>query len=194
MKDSRSVSAARDSPPVHLFPSFWRSGCHTPCSICSRPEGQPSTPMPTCCSGEPVLQEPGENGIGGWALIAAMLGIVVGAVLWAFGRRTTPVKFLVSRSQEGVEARGLDRIRIGTSLGWHVLPPLANPLGGGPVAGSGISATAPFTGETWQRTTPPTHIVHQPTGNHTSFPSTTCPTTQTPRSTRPSRQPVEITA
>jgi MFS family permease len=25
------------------------------------------------------------DGIGGWALIAAMLGIVVGAVLWAFG-------------------------------------------------------------------------------------------------------------
>ena len=25
------------------------------------------------------------NGIGGWALIAAMLGIVIGAVLWAFG-------------------------------------------------------------------------------------------------------------
>ncbi|HEX4864325.1 MAG TPA: DUF6112 family protein [Acidimicrobiales bacterium] len=25
------------------------------------------------------------NGIGGWALIAAMLGIVVGAVMWAFG-------------------------------------------------------------------------------------------------------------
>jgi MFS family permease len=25
------------------------------------------------------------NGIGGWALIAAMMGIVVGAVLWAFG-------------------------------------------------------------------------------------------------------------
>ena len=25
------------------------------------------------------------NGIGGWALIAAMLGIVIGAVMWAFG-------------------------------------------------------------------------------------------------------------
>lgn len=25
------------------------------------------------------------NGIGGWALIAAMLGVVVGAVMWAFG-------------------------------------------------------------------------------------------------------------
>jgi MFS family permease len=25
------------------------------------------------------------DGIGGWALIAAMLGIVIGAVLWAFG-------------------------------------------------------------------------------------------------------------
>ena len=25
------------------------------------------------------------NGIGGWALIAAMLGIVIGAIMWAFG-------------------------------------------------------------------------------------------------------------
>ena len=25
------------------------------------------------------------NGLGGWALIAAMLGIVIGAVMWAFG-------------------------------------------------------------------------------------------------------------
>ena len=25
------------------------------------------------------------NGIGGWALIAAMLGVVIGAVMWAFG-------------------------------------------------------------------------------------------------------------
>ncbi len=25
------------------------------------------------------------NGLGSWALIAAMLGIVVGAVIWAFG-------------------------------------------------------------------------------------------------------------
>ncbi len=29
------------------------------------------------------------DGIGGWALIAAMMGIVVGAVIWAFGRQTT---------------------------------------------------------------------------------------------------------
>jgi MFS family permease len=25
------------------------------------------------------------NGVGGWALIAAMVGIVIGAVMWAFG-------------------------------------------------------------------------------------------------------------
>jgi hypothetical protein len=32
------------------------------------------------------------DGIGGWALIAAMMGIVVGAIIWAFGRKTTPRK------------------------------------------------------------------------------------------------------
>jgi MFS family permease len=34
--------------------------------------------------GSGILQQLA-NGIGGWALIAAMLGIVVGAVMWAFG-------------------------------------------------------------------------------------------------------------
>lgn len=34
--------------------------------------------------GAPILQRLA-NGIGGWALIASMLGIVIGAVMWAFG-------------------------------------------------------------------------------------------------------------
>ncbi len=34
--------------------------------------------------GAPILQRLAD-GIGGWALIASMLGIVIGAVLWAFG-------------------------------------------------------------------------------------------------------------
>jgi hypothetical protein len=38
------------------------------------------------------------DGIGGWALIAAMMGIVVGAVLWASGRQTTRRKTQVSRA------------------------------------------------------------------------------------------------
>ena len=53
-------------------------------------------PNPDLLPGAQVLQQLA-NGVGGWALIAAMVGIVVGAVMWAFGRRTTPMKFLVSR-------------------------------------------------------------------------------------------------
>ena len=34
--------------------------------------------------GAPVLKEL-VNGVGGWALIAAMVGLVIGAVMWAFG-------------------------------------------------------------------------------------------------------------
>ena len=36
-------------------------------------------------SREPPTLQRLADGIGGWALIAAMMGIVVGAVLWAFG-------------------------------------------------------------------------------------------------------------
>jgi MFS family permease len=46
--------------------------------------GPALNPNANLLPGEPVLQNLA-NGIGGWALIAAMLGIVVGAVLWAFG-------------------------------------------------------------------------------------------------------------
>ncbi|MDQ1391420.1 MAG: hypothetical protein QOF30_397 [Acidimicrobiaceae bacterium] len=37
--------------------------------------------------GAEVLQQL-TNGIGGWALIAAMVGMVVGAVAWAFGQHS----------------------------------------------------------------------------------------------------------
>ncbi len=37
--------------------------------------------------GSAVLQQL-TNGIGGWALIAAMVGMVVGAVAWAFGQHS----------------------------------------------------------------------------------------------------------
>src|ERR1700728_1280981 len=46
--------------------------------------GPALNPNANLLPGEPVLQNLAD-GIGGWALIAAMLGIVVGAVLWAFG-------------------------------------------------------------------------------------------------------------
>ncbi len=41
-------------------------------------------PDPTQLPGASVLEHLAD-GIGGWALIAAVLGVVVGAVTWAFG-------------------------------------------------------------------------------------------------------------
>src|SRR5215469_2353592 len=42
------------------------------------------TPDVNALPGSTFLQQLA-NGIGGWALIAAMVGLVVGAVMWAFG-------------------------------------------------------------------------------------------------------------
>jgi MFS family permease len=41
-------------------------------------------PDPTQLPGAPQLQG-FANGVAGWALIAAVLGVVIGAVMWAFG-------------------------------------------------------------------------------------------------------------
>jgi hypothetical protein len=41
-------------------------------------------PDSTQLPGAPLLQSLA-NGIDGWALMAAMIGLVVGAVIWAFG-------------------------------------------------------------------------------------------------------------
>ena len=41
-------------------------------------------PDPTQLPGSHVLQNLAD-GVGGWALIAAIVGVVVGAVMWAFG-------------------------------------------------------------------------------------------------------------
>lgn len=42
------------------------------------------SPDPTQLPGATILQNLA-NGIGGWAEVAAMLGVVVGAIMWAFG-------------------------------------------------------------------------------------------------------------
>ena len=41
-------------------------------------------PNPDQLPGARVLQKLAD-GVGGWALIAAMVGVVIGAVMWAFG-------------------------------------------------------------------------------------------------------------
>jgi cobalamin synthase len=48
----------------------------------------PFTPDPSQLPGSTQIEQLA-NGIASWALIAAVVGLVVGAVMWAFGRQTT---------------------------------------------------------------------------------------------------------
>ena len=52
------------------------------------------------------------NGIGGWALIAAMLGIVIGAIMWAFGHYSQNYQQALN-GRRGVLVSGLAALLIG---------------------------------------------------------------------------------
>lgn len=54
------------------------------------------------------------NGIGSWALIAAMLGIVVGAVIWAFGHYSQNYQQAYN-GRRGVLVSGLAAVLIGAA-------------------------------------------------------------------------------
>jgi MFS family permease len=57
---------------------------HVLAVLAGGPVGPTLQPNAAGLPGAPTLQRLAD-GIGGWALIASMLGIVIGAVLWAFG-------------------------------------------------------------------------------------------------------------
>jgi MFS family permease len=61
--------------------------------------------------GSNILQEIA-NGIGGWALVAAMLGVVVGAVMWAFGHYSQNYQQAYN-GRRGVLVSGLAALLIG---------------------------------------------------------------------------------
>lgn len=52
------------------------------------------------------------NGLGSWALIAAMLGIIVGAVIWAFGHYSQNYQQAYN-GRRGVMVSGLAALLIG---------------------------------------------------------------------------------
>jgi MFS family permease len=54
------------------------------------------------------------NGIGSWALIAAMLGIVVGAVIWAFGNYSQNYQQAYN-GRRGVMVSGIAAVLIGAA-------------------------------------------------------------------------------
>lgn len=84
---SRSVSLVGGSPPVTLNPD------------------------PTKLPGANVLDSL-TNGLGGWALIAAMVGVVVGAVMWAFGHYSQNYQQAYN-GRRGVLVSGLAAVLIG---------------------------------------------------------------------------------
>ena len=69
------------------------------------------TPDPGALPGFNVLHGL-TNGIGGWALIAAMVGVVIGAVMWAFGHYSHNYQQAYN-GRRGVLLSGLAAILIG---------------------------------------------------------------------------------
>jgi MFS family permease len=68
-------------------------------------------PDPSNLPGANVLQSLAD-GLGGWALIAALAGIVVGAVMWAFGHYSQNYQQAYN-GRRGVLVSGLAAILIG---------------------------------------------------------------------------------
>ena len=87
----------------------------------------PSTTAPSADDGNGVTLAPDQsalpghqvlhllaNGIGSWALIAAMLGIIVGAVIWAFGHYSQNYQQAYN-GRRGVMVSGLAAVLIGAA-------------------------------------------------------------------------------
>jgi MFS family permease len=70
-------------------------------------------PDPSQLPGATVLQNL-TNGIGGWALIAALVGMVIGAVAWAFGQHSQNYQQAYS-GRKGVIISGAAAILIGAA-------------------------------------------------------------------------------
>ena len=68
-------------------------------------------PDPTQLPGDQVLRHLAD-GIGGWALIAAMIGVVVGAIIWAFGHYSQNYQQAYN-GRRGVMVSGLAAVLIG---------------------------------------------------------------------------------
>lgn len=68
-------------------------------------------PNPSLLPGANVLNDL-TNGLGGWALIAAMAGVVIGAVMWAFGHYSQNWQQAYN-GRKGVIVSGLAAVLIG---------------------------------------------------------------------------------
>lgn len=77
------------------------------------------SPTPTVTMTPDITKIPGynvlqalTNGLGGWALIAAMAGVVIGAVIWALGHYSQNYQ-LAYNGRRGVLVSGLAAILVG---------------------------------------------------------------------------------
>lgn len=77
------------------------------------PRGVSLVPSTTALPGSNVLQRIAD-GIASWALIAAMIGIVVGGVVWAFGHYSQNYQQAYS-GRKGVLVSGLAAILVGAA-------------------------------------------------------------------------------
>jgi MFS family permease len=71
------------------------------------------TPDPTALPGASMIQS-FANGLASWGLIAAMIGIIVGAVIWAFGHYSQNYQQSVN-GRKGVMVSGLAALLIGAA-------------------------------------------------------------------------------
>jgi MFS family permease len=75
--------------------------------------GLPFNPDPQQLPGADVLQKL-TDGIGGWALIAALVGMLIGAVAWAFGQHSQNYQQAYS-GRKGVIISGAAALLIGAA-------------------------------------------------------------------------------
>jgi MFS family permease len=80
-------------------------------TVLSPPADVNMTPDASQLPGYPLLKDL-TNGIGGWALVAAMLGIVIGAIMWAFGHYSQNYQQALN-GRRGVLVSGLAALLIG---------------------------------------------------------------------------------
>lgn len=70
-------------------------------------------PSPTALPGSSTLEQL-TNGIGWWALVAALVGLVVGAAAWAIGSHTNNFQYSMS-GRRAVLVSGLAALVIGAA-------------------------------------------------------------------------------
>jgi MFS family permease len=92
-------------PEVHLMPAHL--------FLAPGPQPVHMTPTPSALPDSGVIQSLA-NGLDSWALIAAMVGVVLGAVIWAFGHYSQNYQQAYN-GRKGVIVSGLAALLMGAA-------------------------------------------------------------------------------